>query len=202
MNDSVRQRISVLQPLLKDKDPEVCNSAAEAIERLEGICALDEIMQSLKTGDTGAKIRAIYAMGEIGGDRVVAPLVYCAGRPEDGLRAAAVEVLGKITSPAVFPVLLERLDDVNGAIQARAIAALHYRQKMAASRDALDLHPQARTQRSSRRICGRNTHIQSAAAILHKERVPSPIIKRGHPHQPHRLRPIRRSWRTAWSSRW
>lgn len=113
-----------MRPLLKDNDPEVRNVAAEAIERLEGSCALDEIMQSLKKGDTGAKIRAIYALGTIGGDRVVAPLVYCAGRPEDGIRAAAIEVLGKITSPAVFPVLLERLDDANGAIQARAIAAL------------------------------------------------------------------------------
>ena len=124
MKESARQRISVLQPLLKDTDPEVRNVAAEAIERLEGSCALDEIMQSLKTGDTGTKIRAIYAMGEIGGDRVVAPLIYCAGRPEDGIRAAAVEVLGKITSPAVLPVLLDHLDDANGAIQARAIAAL------------------------------------------------------------------------------
>ena len=124
MKESVRQRISVLQPLLKDTDPEVRNVAAEAIERLEGSCALEEIMQSLKTGDTGTKIRAIFAMGEIGGDRVVAPLIYCAGRPEDGIRAAAVEVLGKITSPAVLPVLLEHLDDANGAIQARAIAAL------------------------------------------------------------------------------
>ncbi len=113
-----------MQPLLKDTDPEVRNVAAEAIERLEGSCALEEIMQSLKTGDTGTKIRAIFAMGEIGGDRVVAPLIYCAGRPEDGIRAAAVEVLGKITSPAVLPVLLEHLDDANGAIQARAIASL------------------------------------------------------------------------------
>ncbi|MFA7059910.1 MAG: HEAT repeat domain-containing protein [Pedobacter sp.] len=113
-----------MQPLLKDNDPEVRNVAAEAIERLEGSSALDEIMQALKTGDTGTKIRAIYAMGEIGGARVVAPLVYCAGRHEDSIRAAAVEVLGKITSPAVLQVLLEHLDDVNGAIQASAIAAL------------------------------------------------------------------------------
>jgi len=124
MNESASQRISVLTPLLKDSDPEVRNAVAEAIERLEGSCALEEIMQSLKTGDTGTKIRAIYAMGDIGGDRVLAPLVYCAGRPEDGIRAAAVEVLGNITSPAVLPVLLERLEDANGAIQARAIAAL------------------------------------------------------------------------------
>src|SRR6202008_3554120 len=98
--------------------------AAGAIERLEGGSALEEIVRSLKKGDTGAKIRAIYALGEIGGDRVVAPLIYCAGRPEDGIRAAAVEMLGRFTIPVVLPVLLERLDDVNSAIQVRAIAAL------------------------------------------------------------------------------
>lgn len=124
MNESARQRISVLQPLLKDDDPEVRNVAAEAIERLEGSCALDEILQALKTGNTGTKIRSIYALGEIGGDRILAPLVYCAGRPEDGIRAAAIEVLGKITSPAILPVLMEHLDDSNAAIQALAIAAL------------------------------------------------------------------------------
>ncbi len=124
MNDLARQRITALQPLLKDSDPEVREAAARAIERLEGSSALGEILQMLKKGDTGAKIRAIYALGEIGGDKVFAPLVYCAGRPEDGIRAAAVEVLGKITTPAVLPVLLERLDDANSAIQVRAIAAL------------------------------------------------------------------------------
>lgn len=122
--DPARKRIAVLQPLLKDPDPEVRKTAAVAIERLEGTFALEEIMNSLKKGDTGTKIRAIYALGEIGGERVVAPLVYCAGRPEAGIRAAAVEVLGRITSPIVLPVLIKHLDDPNGAIQARSIAAL------------------------------------------------------------------------------
>lgn len=113
-----------MQPLLKDPDPEVRSTVARAIERLEGSSALEEILQMLKKGDTGAKIRAIHALGEIGGDKVFAPLAYCSRRPEDGIRAAAVEVLGKITTPAVLPILLERLDDVNSAIQVRAIEAL------------------------------------------------------------------------------
>jgi HEAT repeat protein len=124
MNEKVRQRIAALQPLLKDADQEVRSAAAAAIERLEGSSAFEEIMLSLKKGYTGSKIRAIYSLGEIGGDRVVAPLVYCAGRPEDGIRAAAVEMLGKITIPVVLPVLLGCLDDSNSAIQVRAIAAL------------------------------------------------------------------------------
>lgn len=113
-------------PLLQDETPEVRQAAAEAIERLEGVSSLDEILLSLKKGDTGAKIRAIYALGAIGGERVVPPLVYCANRPEEGIRAVAVEMLGAIALPAVLPVLLERLNDPNVAIQARAIAALSH----------------------------------------------------------------------------
>jgi HEAT repeat protein len=124
MNKTARQRIQALQALLKDQVPEVRAAASQAIEHLEGISSLDEILLSLKKGDTGTKIRAIYALGLIGGEKVVAPLIYCAGRPEEGIRSVAVEVLGSIATPAVLPVLLERLDDSVAAIQARAIAAL------------------------------------------------------------------------------
>jgi len=124
MNGTARERIQALQALLKDAAPEVRAAAAQAIERLEGISSLDEILLSLKKGDVGTKIRAIYALGKIGDERVVAPLVYCAGRPEEGIRSVAVEVLGTLAHPAVLPVLLERLDDSVPAIRARAIAAL------------------------------------------------------------------------------
>ena len=104
--------------------PEVRSAAAEAIEQLERASSLDEVLSALKNGDTGTKLRSIYALGAIGGGRVLAPLVYCASRPEDAIRAVAVEVLGNLQNPSVLPVLLERLNDASTAIQARAIAAL------------------------------------------------------------------------------
>jgi len=124
MHAIARQRIQALQPLLKDENPEVRQAAAQAIERLEGIAGIDEILLTLKKGDTAAKIRAMYALGSIGGERAVAPLIYCAGRPEEDIRSVAVEALGLIATAAVIPVLLERLADSVVAIQARAIAAL------------------------------------------------------------------------------
>lgn len=124
MHEIVRQRIQALQPLLKDELPEVRNAAAEAIERLEGISTLDEILLSLKKGDRGTRIKALYSLGVIGGERVLPPLVYCARRPEEDIRSVAVEVLGSLALPSALPVLLERLDDRVAAIQARAIAAL------------------------------------------------------------------------------
>ena len=124
MKELIRKRIDVLIPLLKDADPDVRATAARSIEHLEVSCDINEILHSLKTGDTGTRIAAIHALGEIGGMKVIAPLIYCVSRPEDDIRAAAVEMLGRLAEPSALPVLLERLDDQNTAIQSKTITAL------------------------------------------------------------------------------
>lgn len=124
MNKNIRQRIDLLIPLLKDADPDVRTTVAHAIEHLEVAFDIMEILHTLKTGDTGARISSIYALGEIGGEKVISPLVYCAGRPEDDIRSAAVEMLGRLAEPSTLPVLLKSLNDRNTAIQAKAITAL------------------------------------------------------------------------------
>jgi HEAT repeat protein len=124
MKEIIRQRIDVLIPLLKDADPDVRATAARSIEHLEVSCDINEILHALKTGDTGTRIASIHALGEIGGEKVIEPLIYCAGRPEVDIRAAAVEMLGRLAEPSTLPILLERLDDQNTAVQARAISAL------------------------------------------------------------------------------
>lgn len=124
MNEIIRQRIDALIPLLKDTDPDVRSTVAHAIEHLEVACDINDILQTLKTGDMGARISAIYALGEIGGEKVINPLVYCAGRPEADIRAAAVEILGRLADPSTLSILLERLNDQNTAIRSRAISAL------------------------------------------------------------------------------
>jgi HEAT repeat protein len=126
MNKVIRQRIDVLIPLLRDADPDVRAEAARSIEHLEVVNDIDEILHALKTGATGTRIAAIHALGEIGGKKVIAPLIYCAGRPEADIRAAAVEMLGRLAEPSSLPVLLERLDDQISAIQSRAISALSH----------------------------------------------------------------------------
>ena len=124
MKEKIRSRIDALRPLLKDPAPEVRLAAAEAIEKLEAAGSVDEILATLKAGDMGARIGAIYALGEIGGERVLPPLFYCARRPEVDIRSAAAAVLGKLSSPAVLAVLVELLDDGDQSVQGRAIAGL------------------------------------------------------------------------------
>lgn len=124
MNEDIAKRIQALQPLLKDPAFDVRSAAARAIEQLEGMRSTDDLLEALKTGDLGAKIAAIHGLGLIGGDKVLAPLVYCVSRPEDDIRSAAVQALGRIAHPATLKTVLECLEDSNSAVQARAIAAL------------------------------------------------------------------------------
>lgn len=126
MKENVRSRIDALRPLLKDLVPGVRIAAAEAIEKLEAVCAVGDILATLKTGDTGARIGAIYALGEIGGEKMLPPLIYCARRPEEDIRSAAAAVLGKLALPPALPVLAELLDDGSPTVQGRAVAALSH----------------------------------------------------------------------------
>lgn len=124
MKEKIRSRIDSLKPLLKDPAPGVRAAAAEAIEKLEATSSVEEILATLKNGDMGARVGAIYALGEIGGENILAPLLYCARRPEVDIRSAAVAVLGKLSLVASLPALVELLDDENPAIQGRVLAAL------------------------------------------------------------------------------
>jgi hypothetical protein len=124
MKENVRSRINSLRPLLKDPVPGVRIAAAEAIEKLEATSSVTAIIATLKTGNMGARVGAIYALGEIGGEKVLPPLVYCARRPEVDIRSAAAVALGKLALPAAFATLTGLLDDENPTVQGRAIAAL------------------------------------------------------------------------------
>jgi HEAT repeat protein len=124
MKEKARSRIEALRLLLKDPVTEVRTAAAEAIEKLEAVITVDDILAALKTGSMGARVGAIYALGEIGGEKVLPPLIYCARRPEVDLRSAAVAVLGMLALPAALPVVTELLDDESPTVQGRAIAAL------------------------------------------------------------------------------
>lgn len=124
MKEKARSRIDSLRFLLKDSEPQVRVAAAEAIEKLEATSSIYEVFTALKTGDLGTRIGAIYALGEIGGEAVLPPLVYCARRPEVDIRSVAVAVLGKLALSEALPIIVELLDDENPSVSGRAVVAL------------------------------------------------------------------------------
>jgi HEAT repeat protein len=123
-NDAINKRKEALIAVLKDPDEEVRTAAAQALERLEGISCMDEVLSSLRKGDIPTKIKALYALGKIGGEQVLPPLTYCASRPEEELKSVAIEVLGNLANPRAVPALVECLKEKNPAVKAKAVAAL------------------------------------------------------------------------------
>jgi HEAT repeat protein len=123
-SSSTEKRRRALIPLLKDQVVEVRQAAAAALESLEGANSVDEVLELLKKGNLVDKVKAIYALGDIGGSWVVPPLLYCAARPEEDLKAAAIDVLGRLADPAALPVLKERLRDPSPGLVAKTIVAL------------------------------------------------------------------------------
>lgn len=121
---STQKRRDALSALLTDPCEEVRVAAAESLERLENIGSLPEVLEALKKGDLGTKLKALYALGRIGGEQVLSPLLYCASRPEEDIKSVAIEVLGTLGHPKSLPVLMEGLKDPNPTIQAKTIAAL------------------------------------------------------------------------------
>ena len=127
---SMSKRKELLIGMLKDPADEVRAAAAASLEQLEGVLGVDAVLEQLKQGTLAEKIRAIYALGETGGEKALAPLVYCTSRPEEDLKGAAIDALGTVLHRSTIPTLLEKLADDNSGIRARAIRALgNFREK-------------------------------------------------------------------------
>ena len=121
----IKRREAII-PLLKDPSTEVRQAAAQALEALEAAESLEELLTRLKQGDRGTKIGAIYALGRLGGEKVLPILLYGAARPEEDIKCAAVKVLGELARPQA---LAEKLRDPLVSVRAVAIEALsHYRE--------------------------------------------------------------------------
>jgi HEAT repeat protein len=131
---SSARRRAALAALLQDPNPEVRTAAAHSLERIDARGNLPELLDLLKRGSLPEKIKAIFALGEIGGDKVLPALTYCAGRPEPDIRIAALEILGALAIPETFPVVAANIADPNQAVRAKAISAIgNFRDHRAAS---------------------------------------------------------------------
>ena len=100
--------VQALLPLLEHGDS---NIAQAAVEGLGGLKARDAVpgLLRLLDADLWVQFAAVAALGEIGDERAVTPLLDAI--PNDMLSEPAVEALGKIASPDSLPRLLALLAD-------------------------------------------------------------------------------------------
>ena len=93
-------------PLARHPDPNVAQSAIEALGQLRSAQAVPTLLQLLQ-GDLWLQLAAIDALGEIGDSAAVAPLLDLV--PDSIVAEPAVKALQRIAAPQSLPLLLPRL---------------------------------------------------------------------------------------------
>ena len=114
----------VLQALLSDPAPAVRTAASEAMDRTRAKRSLESFRQRLRGEDTGEKIRAVYAAGEIGGAEGVSLLLEALSDGNAEVRGVAARTLGHFPSPPVLKALWEMLPKERGVVLGNLLEAL------------------------------------------------------------------------------
>ena len=105
---------------LKSDNPEVRKEAAEGLTHIKGhikaASAVEPLIATLKDKDSGIRYNAAHALGKIGDNRAVGPLIAVLLKDIDGsVRASAAEALGHIGDKgAVEPLILALKDTSEG----------------------------------------------------------------------------------------
>jgi HEAT repeat protein len=118
------KRKGVLLTALKDNEEDVRRTAAEALEKYEIRQRLDFLSMKIEKGEMLEKIRAIYALSDLKGQRVVAILLHALKDLSEDVKAAALRVLGTIADKNALPQIVETLKDSSPTVVRVAVEAL------------------------------------------------------------------------------
>ncbi|MBI5493285.1 MAG: HEAT repeat domain-containing protein [Deltaproteobacteria bacterium] len=117
------KRKEVLINALKEKEEGIRKLAADALEKLETRDRLDMLARKIESGEMLEKVRAVYAVADLKGQRVTDLLVKAAKDPSEDVRAAALRVLGG-KGESALPALVEALKDQSQIVVRVAVDAL------------------------------------------------------------------------------
>ncbi|MDT8442197.1 MAG: HEAT repeat domain-containing protein [Desulfuromonadales bacterium] len=121
---SVEQRRALLIELLGDPDRLVQEAAAAALEKLESLLDLEQIVRDLKADQRGQRVRAIYAMEHVQSSEIFPYLIDLLKDPDADIRSAAVQVLGSKAHPKSLGSLVKHLKDPSPAVRVHTAEAL------------------------------------------------------------------------------
>ncbi|MCK4623487.1 MAG: HEAT repeat domain-containing protein [Desulfuromonadales bacterium] len=119
-----KDRRCALQALLNDPDPGVKQAAATALDAVEAVADLDQLLDRLKRGARDERIAAAYALERINVAKVYPALLAALQSRDPDLRLVAVQVLGAKKHPKTLGALARMLDDPEPGIQAEAARVL------------------------------------------------------------------------------
>ncbi|MDO8425974.1 MAG: HEAT repeat domain-containing protein [Deltaproteobacteria bacterium] len=117
------KRKEVLISALKEREEGIRKLAADALEKLEMRDRLDHLVKKIESGEMLEKIRAIYALTDLKGQRVTEILIKAAKDPSEDVRAAALRVLGG-KGESAMPALVEALKDASPVVVRVAVDSL------------------------------------------------------------------------------
>ena len=98
-----RTVVHLARVLGNDRDPDIRETAADALGDLGGPEAIDSLIQALDDRDADVRESAVDSLGQIGGEEVVPPLMDALRDEEEDVREAAAIVLKQITGEDFGP---------------------------------------------------------------------------------------------------
>ena len=99
--------MSALIPVLKDEEPYVRRSAANALGKIGSTVAVPALQEALSDPEQLVRSSAVEALGDIGTESVIQPLFSALSNPHHSVDREAAEALGNIGSPAAIEALLQ-----------------------------------------------------------------------------------------------
>ena len=120
----LEKRKSALKEALTDNDPEVREAAATALDQLEGLSELPQLLAQLVAGDRRTRIAVVYALGRIHSGKVFVPLLQALKSEDPDLRTAAARILGEKHHPKTLAPLVKALDDPEAGVVSEIVTAL------------------------------------------------------------------------------
>lgn len=117
-------RLVQIRAALADPHAEVRAAAVRALERAERFEDIDRLLEQLKSDTVKDRVEAIYALGGIGDEPSIRPLVGALRDPVEDVRAAAVRTLAELLDESTLSPIMQCLDDPSTLVRREAVEAL------------------------------------------------------------------------------